>query len=41
MAEEAAISRLYGGIHFRSDNDAGLELGHRVGGVATRAYHVG
>jgi membrane-associated phospholipid phosphatase len=41
MAEEAAISRLYGGIHFRSDNEAGLELGHRVGGVATRAYHAG
>jgi membrane-associated phospholipid phosphatase len=41
MAGEAAISRLYGGIHFRSDNEAGLELGRRVGGVATRAYHVG
>jgi membrane-associated phospholipid phosphatase len=41
MAEEASISRLYGGIHFRSDNEAGLELGRRVGGVATRAYHVG
>jgi hypothetical protein len=41
MAEEAAISRLYGGIHFRSDNEAGLELGRHVGGVATRAYHVG
>jgi hypothetical protein len=41
MAEEAAISRLYGGIHFRSDNDAGLDLGRLVGGVATRAYHVG
>ena len=41
MAEEAAISRLYGGIHFRSDNEAGLELGRRVGGVATRAYLVG
>jgi hypothetical protein len=41
MAEEAAISRLYGGIHFRSDNEAGLELGRLVGGVATRAYHVG
>jgi hypothetical protein len=24
------MSRLYGGIHFRSDNDAGLELGQRV-----------
>ena len=40
MAEEAAVSRLYGGIHFRSDNEAGLDLGRRVGGVAVRAYHV-
>ena len=31
QAEEAALSRLYGGIHFRSDNDAGLELGRAVG----------
>ena len=38
MAEEAAVSRLYGGIHFRSDNDAGLELGRRVGTVAVQAY---
>jgi membrane-associated phospholipid phosphatase len=38
MADEAAVSRLYGGIHFRSDNDAGLELGHRVGTVAVQAY---
>jgi membrane-associated phospholipid phosphatase len=40
MAEEAAISRLYGGIHFRSDNEAGLELGRRVGAVALRAHGV-
>jgi membrane-associated phospholipid phosphatase len=40
MAEEAAVSRLYGGIHFRSDNDAGLELGRRVGAVAVQAYHL-
>jgi membrane-associated phospholipid phosphatase len=40
MAEEAAVSRLYGGIHFRSDNDAGLELGRRVGAVALQAYRV-
>ena len=38
MAEEAAASRLYGGIHFRSDNEAGLELGRRVGAVALDAY---
>jgi membrane-associated phospholipid phosphatase len=40
MAEEAAVSRLYGGIHYRSDNEVGLAVGRRVGGVAVRAYHV-
>ena len=30
MALEAATSRLYGGIHFRSDNEQGLRLGERV-----------
>lgn len=30
MAEEAAMSRLYGGIHFRSDNDEGFRLGRQV-----------
>ena len=38
MAEEAAVSRLYAGIHFRSDNDVGLELGRRVGRVAVETY---
>ena len=38
MAEEAAVSRLYGGIHFESDNDVGLTLGRRVGAIAVRAY---
>ena len=32
-AEEAAISRLYGGIHFPIDNERGLEMGHQVGAV--------
>lgn len=32
-AEEAALSRLYGGIHYRFDNEAGLSLGRRIGGV--------
>lgn len=32
-AEEAALSRLYGGIHFRSDNAEGLKLGRRIGQV--------
>jgi PAP2 superfamily len=38
MAEEAAISRLYGGIHVRSDNEAGLSLGRRVGAEAVEAF---
>jgi membrane-associated phospholipid phosphatase len=33
-AEEAAVSRLYGGIHYRFDNDAGLACGKGVGQVA-------
>lgn len=34
MAEEAAISRLYGGIHYRFDSDMGLESGRSVGNTA-------
>jgi hypothetical protein len=30
--EEAAISRLYGGIHYRSDIEIGMEHGRRIGG---------
>src|SRR6266511_2430097 len=30
-AEEAAVSRLYGGIHFRSANEAGLQAGISIG----------
>ncbi len=37
MAEEAAISRLYGGIHFQFDNEAGLALGRSVAGAAFAA----
>lgn len=35
-AEEAALSRLYGGIHFTSDNEEGLVLGRRIGQVVLR-----
>jgi membrane-associated phospholipid phosphatase len=31
MAEEAARSRLYGGIHFSSDNNNGLQVGREIG----------
>jgi hypothetical protein len=34
-AEEAAISRLYGGIHFRPAIERGLQQGHRVGQCAS------
>ncbi|MEO8575915.1 MAG: vanadium-dependent haloperoxidase [Gemmatimonadales bacterium] len=30
IAEEQAMSRLYGGIHYRYDNDGGLELGRVI-----------
>ena len=33
-ANEAATSRLYAGIHFRNDNDAGLALGTAVAQAA-------
>jgi hypothetical protein len=32
-AEEAAMSRLYAGIHYRFDNDNGLAQGRCVGHV--------
>ncbi len=34
MAQEASMSRLYGAIHYRSDCDAGLESGKKVGELA-------
>lgn len=34
QAEEAAISRLYGGVHWRSDNEVGLQVGRQIGDLA-------
>lgn len=34
MAREASLSRMYGGIHYRSDCEKGLEVGINVGGKA-------
>jgi hypothetical protein len=34
MAEEASNSRMYGGIHYRSDCEQGLEAGRKVGAYA-------
>ncbi|WP_297521887.1 vanadium-dependent haloperoxidase [uncultured Clostridium sp.] len=33
MVEDASISRLYGGIHFRSDLSEGLKLGRQIGQI--------
>lgn len=30
-AVEAAVSRLYGGIHYRVDHDTSLEMGREIG----------
>jgi hypothetical protein len=38
-AEEAALSRLYGGIHYRTDNEVGLWLGRQVGATALMKIH--
>jgi hypothetical protein len=35
-AEEASVSRLYGGIHYRSDIQVGKEHGKRIGGYTVR-----
>jgi hypothetical protein len=37
-ADEAASSRLYGGIHTRLDNDVGAAMGRIVGGVAVARF---
>jgi membrane-associated phospholipid phosphatase len=42
QAQEAAISRLYGGIHYKSDNEVGIQVGTKVGqAVVARARQDG
>jgi hypothetical protein len=36
MAQEASLSRMYGGIHYRSDCEVGLEVGKNVGNYAVQ-----
>jgi hypothetical protein len=36
MRDEAALSRLYGGIHFRSDIEVGKDHGARIGGYTLK-----
>jgi membrane-associated phospholipid phosphatase len=39
LADEAALSRLYAGIHYRSDNEMGLDVGRRLGKLALEQEH--
>ena len=36
MANEASMSRMYGGIHFRSDCVMGMQTGKKIGGYAVQ-----
>jgi membrane-associated phospholipid phosphatase len=36
MAEEAGISRMYGGIHYRSDIEQGQAHGERIGALVVQ-----
>ena len=36
MRDEAALSRLYGGIHYRSDIEVGKDHGKRIGDYTVR-----
>jgi membrane-associated phospholipid phosphatase len=38
MAEEAALSRLYAGIHYRFDNEVGLRMGRSIGALALHRW---
>jgi hypothetical protein len=40
MAQQAALSRLVGGIHYRSDIDVGLQTGISVGGYAVQRAEI-
>jgi membrane-associated phospholipid phosphatase len=41
LAEEAAISRVYGGIHYRFDGEAGLAAGRAIGELAVQRWQAG
>ncbi len=38
IADEAGISRIYGGIHFHKDNELGKELGSNIGKILLTNY---
>lgn len=40
MGDQAAMSRLYGGIHYRFDNDKGLEQGRQIAEIVFVKEHI-
>ena len=38
LAEECSESRFEGGVHFRTDNEVGLEVGYQVGNQVIKAF---
>jgi hypothetical protein len=40
MAQEASLSRMYGGIHYRSDCEAGMDVGAKIGNYAVQRARV-
>jgi hypothetical protein len=40
-ADQAAVSRLYGGIHYRSDNEEGLACGKKVAELVIQRARTG
>jgi hypothetical protein len=38
MAKECSESRFEGGVHFRTDNEVGLSVGHQVGGQVIKTF---
>jgi membrane-associated phospholipid phosphatase len=41
LAEEAGMSRIYGGIHYRSDNVVGLDMGRQIARLVLQSSGVG
>jgi|GEM_PF-5536858 len=39
-AKDGAESRFQGGIHFRTDNEVGLELGYKIGAFAIQKVRI-
>jgi len=41
FSQEVALTRIHGGVHFRSSTEAGTALGQRVGALAASSFRLG